>query len=108
LFRRYDLGGWPVLIGKAENVLNFRGTERVDRLRIVTDHRDAFAVRFQRIQYSRLHEIRILILVDQHMVKRRPNLFGEFLFGNKMLPVKQQIVVVERLALLLAQHVVSE
>ena len=108
LFERDDLRRWHVLIRKTEDVFNLCGAERIDRLRIVTNNRNADPVGFQRIQNLRLNEIRILILIDKYVVEPRADFFCEFSLGDKVSPVQEQVVVIEHLATLLALHVMPE
>ena len=97
-----------VLIGKAQDVLDLCRTKRIDGLRVVADNGDTVAVRLECPQDLRLHEIRILVLVDQHMIEPGTDFLRELLVGYEVIPVQQQVIVVQRLALLLAHDVVAK
>ena len=55
--------------GKVQDVVDGRGAERIDRLGVVADDAQSFAVGFQRKQNVGLQRIGVLVLVDQHMVE---------------------------------------
>ena len=79
------------------DILDRRGTERVDRLRVVPHDRDARAVGPERRENSRLEAVRVLVLVDQHVIEARADSRGDVALGHQQLPVEQQVVVVEEL-----------
>ena len=64
-----DLGTRLELVRKIQDVVDGCGAERIDRLRVIADHRQATAVRAQRLQDLRLQRIGVLILIHQHMVE---------------------------------------
>ena len=47
----------------------FSGTERVDRLRIVSDDGDSFVGSAQRLQNIHLHSVHVLVFVDQYVIE---------------------------------------
>ncbi len=66
---RDDVRGRREAGRKFQNVAHCRGTERVDRLRVVAHHRQARAIRLQRQQDRGLQSVGVLILIDQYMVE---------------------------------------
>ena len=57
--------------GKAQDVFHRRCAERIDRLSIVTDDCKTLALRLQRKQNFRLESVRVLVLVDEHVIEQR-------------------------------------
>ena len=96
------------LIRKAENIFDIGCAKRVNRLRIITNHSDTLTFRLQRTQDLCLHDIRVLVFVDQHMIEPCSDLPRKLFISNQVVPVEQQIVIVEHLTMLLARDVVPE
>ena len=55
-----------------------------------------------------LHDIRVLVFINEHMVEPRAYLPGELRVCDEMVPVQQQVIVVECLATLFSRYVVAE
>ena len=68
-FQRHDARGRCVLLREVEDVVHGRGPERIDRLGVVADDGHARATRLERQQHLRLQPIRVLVLVDQHVIE---------------------------------------
>ena len=105
LRQRDDLGLRRVRIGKAEDVLDGRAAERVDRLRVIADHGDAGAVGPQTLQDLALQAVRVLVFIDEHVVEVGGDMLRELRLVHQRVPVDQQVVVVEQAVALLALHV---
>ena len=75
---------------------------------IVTHNRYAESIGFQRVENLCLDQVRILILVNENVVKPRTNLARELRFGNKVAPVQEQVIVVEYLTALFTLHVLAK
>ena len=65
------------LVGKVEDVPHGRGTERIDRLSVVADDRQAPASRLQRQQDRRLQAVRVLIFVDEDVIEAATDVISE-------------------------------
>ena len=88
-------------VRQLEDVLHSRRAERVDRLRIVAHDGEPGAVGLQPEQDRSLQRVGVLVLVDEHVVEARGDAPRELLDPHHLLPVEQQVVVVEhRLGLL--------
>ncbi|MGF6657603.1 hypothetical protein OKW34_008193 [Paraburkholderia youngii] len=96
------------LRGEIEDIAHGRAAKRIDRLRVVADHGQAAAVRFQREQDRRLQAVGVLVFVDQHMVEARRQIGRDAGLGGHVRPVEQQIVVVEHALLLFGVDVRGE
>ena len=94
--------------GKIQDVVDSRRAEGVDRLRVVADDADARAIRLHRVHDLRLQRVRILILVDQHVLEARADLARDALVLHEDVPVQQQVVVVEQLLCVLDLDVAAE
>jgi len=99
-----DRGG-AVGGGEGADVLHGRGAEGVDRLRVVAHHGEPTPVGPQAAQDLRLQHIGVLVLVYQNVVETGADLAREALVAKHGVPVKEQIVVVERLVRQLALDV---
>ena len=71
------LGGRRELVGKVEDVAHGRGAERIDRLGIVADHRQAAASGLQRQQDRGLQAVGVLVLVDQDVIEAAADVVGQ-------------------------------
>jgi len=87
------------LVRKLEDVVDRCGPERVDGLRVVTDDRESGAVGLEPQQDLGLHDVGVLVFVDQHVVEAAADLAGQVRVGRHHVPVEQQVVVVEHLLL---------
>jgi hypothetical protein len=67
---------------KVEDVADGRGTEGVDRLRIVADHGEAAAVRLKTEQDRGLKPVGVLIFVDQNVIKAPGDILGDLSRDN--------------------------
>src|SRR3954468_7547548 len=94
---------WP-----GKDVAPRRPPEGIDRLRVVTYDGQTTPGRLQGQQDRRLQAIRILILIDQHMIKTRCDVFRDRALNHHLSPVEQEIVVVQYVLLLLRLHVGPE
>ncbi len=92
-------------LGEAEDVLHRRGTERIDRLRIVAHHGHARPVGLERLDDLALQRARVLVLIDEHVIEIRGETLRERRILHHPVPVEQQIVEVEDVVLLLARDV---
>ncbi len=108
LLEGHDACSWHVAVGKPQDVLDLGRAERVDRLGIVAHDGHAAAVGLQRMQNLRLQDVRVLVLVDEDVIEPRADLLRELGFGNEVHPVQQQVIVIERLVLLLAFDVAAK
>ncbi len=89
------------MAGKVENVAYGCGAERIDRLRIVADDREASAVRLERQENRGLQTIGVLVFVDQDVIEAIRNLGRDHRLGHHVRPVQQQIVEIEHVLALL-------
>ena len=100
-----DIGLRLVAVREAENVLHGGRTERVDGLRIIAHHRDAFAVGLERVNDVALQAAGVLVFIDQHMVE----ILGQALRQRGRLhhhvPVQQQIIEIQAAIFLFAADV---
>jgi hypothetical protein len=75
---------------------------------VVADDGQAVPVRLKAEQDRGLQTVRILIFVDQNMIKALCNIVGDGPIGHDLRPIKQQVVVIEHVLLLLGLHIGSE
>ncbi len=108
LFERDHLRRRREALRKLQDVLHAGGAEGIDRLRIVADDTDAGACRFHGEQDLGLQRVRVLVLVDQHMIEAFADIACQLRFLHQHMPVQQQIVVVEQLLCLLGLDVAPE
>ena len=97
--------GGRELLRKVEDVAHLGCAERIDALCIVAHHGEPAAIGLERAQDRGLQAVRVLVLVDQHMVEARGHVRADGRLGHHQRPVEQQVVVVEHLLLLLLGHV---
>ena len=93
---------------EVEDVANRSGAERIDRLGIVSDHRETAASRLERQQDRRLQPVCVLILVDEHMIEAAADVFGEGWLAHHLCQVEQKIVVIEHVLVLLGFDIAGE
>ena len=84
-----------VLVRKAQDVVDRRGTKRINRLRVVADNRDAVAAFAEVLQDLGLQHVRVLVFVDEDVIEFAANLCREPRVVHHRVPVEQQVVVVE-------------
>ncbi len=89
------------LVGKVEDVAHGRGAERVDRLGVVADDRQAAASGLERQQDRGLQAVRVLILVDEDVIEAAADVVGQAGVADHLRPVEQEVVVIEHVLLLL-------
>ena len=106
--QRDDAGGRRELAGKVQDVAHGRGAERIDRLGIVADHREAAAAGFQRQQDRGLQAVGVLVFVDQHVIEAAADVVGQGGVADHLRPVEQQVVVIEHVLLLLGLDIGRE
>ena len=94
---RDDARGRREALRELQDVLDRGGTERIDRLCVVADHGESGAVGLQPQQDLGLHDVGVLVFVDQHVVETRADFGGQRRIGRHHVPVEQQVVVVEHL-----------
>ena len=93
---------------EVQDVAHGGAAEGVDRLRVVPDHRDAAPVRLEALQDRGLERVRVLVLVDQHVVEPPARVGRDLGHAQHPLPPQQQVVVVEHALALLRRHVGRE
>ena len=96
------------LVGKVEDVAHGRGAERIDRLGVVADHRQAAASGLERQQDRGLQAVRVLILVDQDVIEAAADVVGQAGVADHLRPVEQEVVVIEHVLLLLGLDIGRE
>ncbi len=94
--------------GEVEDVAHRRRPEPVDRLGIVTHHRQPPATWPERFHDICLHGIGVLVLVHQHRIEAVADQPPECVIGEHALPEEQQVVVVEHVRRFLAVHILRE
>ena len=104
LRQHHDLGLRLVAIGESQDVLDRRGAERVDGLRIVADHRDALAVGLERVDDLALQGAGVLVFIDQHVIEILRQALRQRRVLHHHVPVEQQIVEIQDAILLLARR----
>ena len=72
-----------------------RGAEAVDRLGVVADDRDAAPLGLEPEQDVGLERVRVLVLVDEDVIEERADARRERLVAHEVVPVEEEIVVVE-------------
>ena len=96
------------LIRKVEDVAHGGGAERVDRLRVVADHRQTPASGLERQQDRGLQAVRVLVLVDEDVVEAATDVVGQAGVADHLRPIEKEVVVVEHVLLLLGFDVGRE
>ena len=91
-----------------QDVAHARGAKAEDRLGVVADHRHAAAVRLHLEDDRGLQRVGVLILVDQHVVEPRRDVGGQRRQRHQLLPVEQQVVVIEHALALLGLDIARE
>ena len=91
-----------------EDVAHGGGAKRIDRLRVVADHRQTVPLRLQCQQDGRLQAVGVLIFVHQNMIETPADMLGECGLAGHLRPVQQQVVVIEHVLFLLGLDIASE
>ena len=91
-----DVRGSIELPWKFEDVVDPRGAERVDGLRVIANHAQAAAIRLQGRENLRLQAVGILVFVHQHVVEALAHRLGAGRILHEQMPVEQQVVVVQQ------------
>ena len=91
-----------------EDVRDGRRPERIDRLSVVPNHGDVGAALTHAQQDVGLKGVRILILVDEHVIEKLAYASAHRRRGHHRLPEQQEIVVVENALLSLALDIPAE
>ena len=87
--------GRVVLAREGQDVVDARGAEAVDRLRVVAHHGDAAAVRLHEAQDLGLQRVGVLVLVAQHVVEAASHAPRQRCVATEVKPVEEQMLVVE-------------
>jgi hypothetical protein len=77
-------------------------------LSIVADHRETPPSGLQRQQNRRLQAVRVLVLVDEHVVEATPDVVGDTSVGHHLRPVQKKVVVIEDVLFLLGLDIRRE
>jgi len=76
-------------------------------LRVIAHHRDAGAVRLERVQDLGLQFVGVLVFVDQHVIEVGTDMLRQAWLAHHQVPVEQQVIVVEQRKALLALDVAA-
>ena len=103
-----DGAGEP--LRELQDVAHRRRAEPVDRLRVVADDRQVprRAGRAQPLEDVGLQGVRVLVLVDEHVVEHGGELVARLLAARERLPEQQEVVVVQDVLRALALGVGAE
>ena len=86
-----------IAVGKFEDVFEIRPAPRIDRLRVVTDHHDVPVLRPEHVHQLGLHEVGILVFVDQHMTELLAVVLPDFrMLAQQLVRADKQIVEIHR------------
>jgi hypothetical protein len=96
------------LVREVEDVAHRGGAEPVDGLGVVADHGQPAAVGLEPAQDVRLQHVGVLVFVHQDVIEARAHLGGQRGLGHQVVPVQEQVVVVEHPARLLGLDVGAE
>ena len=83
------------LLRKIQDVPHGRRPEGIDGLRIVTDDREPVAIGFQAVENPRLERVRVLVFIDQDVVKPTADALRRWFGLHEVKPIQQEIVIVE-------------
>ena len=103
-----DLGRRIEVRREVEDVAHGSGAERINRLRVIADDREAAPVALQRQQDRGLQPVGVLVFIDQHVIETAADVLGDGRVGNHLCPVEQQVVVIEHVLALLGFDVGGE
>src|SRR6476619_5604958 len=81
--------------GKIQDVAHSRRPKRIDRLRIVSDNREAVSLRLESEQYRSLKAVGVLILIHQDMIEAGRKILRNWTLDCHLSPVEQEIVIIE-------------
>src|SRR6185295_19647905 len=101
----YDFRLRTEMAGEVENVAHGRGPKGIDRLRVVADNSQTTPGWFQGQQDRGLQAVRILILIDQHMIETRRHVVRDRALDHHLSPVEEEIVIIQYVLLLLCLHI---
>jgi hypothetical protein len=90
---------------EVQHVAHLGGAKAVDGLRVVAHHGHALTRGLERVQDAGLQAVGVLVLVDQHMVEAGRLRRGQRGLLQHQVPGQQQVVVVERLLVLLGRGI---
>ena len=90
-----DARGWGEAPGEVEDVTHLGRPEAIDRLRLVTDDKDADAVGFHEPQDRTLQGVGVLELIDENVIEATTDGARDFGRLHQIMPVQQQVVEVE-------------
>ncbi len=107
LRERDDVGAGKALL-EVEDVAHGGGAETVDRLGVVADAGDPGAVGPEQADDVGLQRVRVLVLVDEHVVEAFAHAGAAGGVGEQAAPEQEQVVVVQHLLLLLGVRVRGE
>ena len=96
-----DRGGGIELVREVEDVADSGGAEAIDRLGIVANDGQAFAIGLQGQKDRRLDRIGVLIFIHQHMIEEGAHLAGKLRHFHELGPIEEEIVVIEHMLALL-------
>ncbi len=105
LGQRHDFRARREALRETQNVVDRRGPERIDGLRIIAHYGEPGAVRTHRVQDLPLQPVRVLVFIHENVVEMRAHVLREARVAHHRVPVEQQVVVVEDVAKLLALDV---
>ena len=90
-----------ILVLELQDIIDIGSPERIDTLRIISDHADTSVYFAQALYNQMLGKIRILILVHQHKLKKAPVLLQYVrMIAEEYIRLQQQIVEIHRPRLL--------
>src|SRR5207253_10864462 len=98
---RDDLRRRDELCGEVEDVTDIRGTERVNRLRVIADDGQPASAGLERQNDRSLEPVRVLVFIDEDMVEAVADLVGEARIAERLSPAEQEVVIIEHVLTLL-------
>ena len=107
LLERDQHSSW-ILIREVQNISHRCRTERVDRLSIIADGSQPFAVGTDVSQDQSLQDVRVLILIDHDFLELLPQHFSAVGIFSERFPEEQQVVKIEDSLLFLGGCVTVE
>ena len=95
LLKTHDPRRRHVLVGKIQNIVDLGRTKGINRLCIVADYRHAVSIGFDGVQNIGLQQVRVLILIDQHVIEPGAYFCRKLGVGDQVTPVQQKVIVIE-------------
>ena len=95
-----DLGAGE-LFGEIEDILHGGSAEGVNALGVIADNGQAAPAGAELLQNPGLENVGVLIFIDKYGIEAGGDLLGDFGGLYEVIPVKQQIVVIEDVLLML-------